>query len=200
MTREETKKLIRIIVSTYPNWKPENISDTIDAWTWALEDYPFDAISAAYKIYVRSDRSGFAPSVNQLITNIQKGNEMNMLSEGEAWALVKRAIQDGNYHAQERYDELPEMVQKAVGSPNMIRQWAMTDTAEVNTVIASNFQRTYKTICKREIEKKSISPELLDLTKMLADKLSGRTQNVLTVNEDYDDPDNFDDDEDDDYE
>lgn len=187
MTREETKKLIRVIASTYPNWKPENLSDTVDAWCWSLEDYPFEAIQASYKIYIRTDKSGFAPSVNQLITNLSKARELDSLSEGQAWALVKRAIQDGNYHSEERFNELPEIVQKAVGSPNMIRQWAMTDSDEVNTVIMSNFQRTYSVMVKRENDKASISPELLDLTRTLAERLSAPRQNALTVSDDEDD-------------
>lgn len=180
MTREETAKLLAVINATYPNFKVENKVQTLDAWTWALEEYPFESIQMAYKVYLKTDKSGFAPSVNQLITNLQKPLELNMMSDGEAWSLVKKAIQNGNYHAEEEFENLPEIVQKAVGSPNMIRQWAMSDTSEVNTVIASNFQRTYKTIAHRELEKATLPNELLNqLTESIANKLSG--DNIIGI-------------------
>lgn len=174
MTKQETAQLLAIISATYPNFKVENKTQTIDAWHWSLEEYPFNAIQMAYKVYIKTDKSGFAPSVNQLITNLQKPAELNSLSEGEAWALVKKAIQNGNYGAEEEYNKLPEIVQKAVGSPNMIRQWAMSDTAEVNTVIASNFQRTYKSVVQRESQKAFVGNDLrlMELASSVADKLS----------------------------
>lgn len=163
MTKQETAQLLAIISATYPNFKVENKTQTIDAWQWALEEYPFNAIQMAYKLYIKTDRSGFAPSVNQLITNLQKPVEQNTLSEGEAWAMVKKAISNGNYHAEEEFEKLPEIVQKAVGGASMIRQWASTDSDEVNTVIMSNFERAYKTIVKREQENMFIGNDLMKL-------------------------------------
>lgn len=158
MSREEVQDLLISIQSLYPNWKPENKTATVNAWHWALEEYPAPAVKAALQMYVKTNNTGFAPSVSQIINGIYKPMENDTLSEGEAWCLVKKAIQDGNYHAEERFNELPEIVQKAVGSPNMIRQWAGTDSDEVNTVIMSNFQRSYKTIVKREQENVRINP------------------------------------------
>lgn len=158
MTREETQELLLAISSLYPNFKPENKTLTIDSWHWALEEYPASAVKMSLQMYVKSNNTGFAPSVSQIIDGIYKPHDRNMLSEGEAWSLVKKAIQDGNYHAEERFDELPEVIQRAVGSANMIRQWAGTDSSEVNTVIMSNFQRNYRTIVQRSKEDARISP------------------------------------------
>ena len=149
MTRDQTVSLIRSIVDLYPNWKPSNLTETVNAWQWALEEFPADAVKTALKIYIRTNETGFAPSISQLIGSMYKPTENSRLTEGEAWALVKKAIQDGNYHSKERYDELPEIVQKAVGTHEMIHQWAQTDTEDVNTVIMSNFQRTFRTLSQR---------------------------------------------------
>ena len=158
MTREETQDLLISVQALYPNWNPEDKRATVNAWHWALAEYPAPAVKTALQIYVKTNNTGFAPSVSQIINGIYKPMEHDTLSEGEAWSLVKRAIQDGNYHAEERYNELPPLVQKAVGSPNMIRQWAGTDSDEVNTVIMSNFQRSYKTIVQREHANARINP------------------------------------------
>lgn len=171
MTREETKGLIRSIVNLYPNWKPENLTDTVNAWHWALEEYPAQAVKAALQIYVKTNNTGFAPSVSQLINAMYEPKKAEALSEGEAWALVKRAIQDGNYHAEERFEELPKIVQRAVGSPNMIRQWAGTDSSEVNTVIMSNFQRTYKAVLQKQEFGEKVPAALSDIVKSITDSM-----------------------------
>ena len=171
MTREETVDLIRSITSLYPNWKPENLTDTVNAWHWALEEYPATNIKAALQMYVKTSNAGFAPSVSQIIDGVYKPQDREVLDEGAAWSLVKKAIQDGNYHAVERFNELPEIVQKAVGSANMIQQWAGTDSDEVNTVIMSNFQRNYRTVVQRSKEDVRISPLVAGMIEALNQKM-----------------------------
>lgn len=171
MTKDETRKLLMMINAAFPNFKVENPNETVDVWQWALEEYPANAIIGALQIYIKTNTTGFAPSVSQLIGCAYAPKENNSLSEGEAWALVKRAIQDGNYHAEERFNELPEVVQKAVGSPNMIHQWAGTDSSEVNTVIMSNFQRAYKTVLQREQFNERVPEALSELVMKVTERM-----------------------------
>ena len=174
MTRDETKQLLMAIQATYQNFKvkPEEMAFTINAWHTMLEEYPYQAIQAAFKIYVKTSTSGFAPSVSQLINAMYTAKDNEKLSEGEAWALVKRAIQDGGYHAEERFNELPEIVQKAVGSPNMIHQWSQTESDEVNTVIMSNFQRAYRTILQRQAFNDRVPIALTDIVNQITEKMT----------------------------
>ena len=167
MSRDETVNLIRSIVSLYPNWKPENLSETVNAWQWALEEYPAPAVKAALQIYVKTNNTGFAPSVSQLIGSMYSVQENNELSEGEAWHLVKRAIADSGYHAQERYDELPPLVQRAIGGPEMLHVWGQTDSSEVNTVIMSNFQRTYRALLSKQEFSNKIPESISDIVKLI---------------------------------
>ena len=150
MTLEETKKLLITINALYPNWKVENPEATAAAWHWALSDYPAAAVNAALQIFLKTDKAGFVPSASQLIGCMYEPKKSEQLTEGEAWALVKKAIRDGGYHARERYEELPPLVQRAVGDASMIYQWAMCDSNEVNSVIMSNFQRTYKALLSKQ--------------------------------------------------
>lgn len=174
MTRDETKKLLMTIRAAYPNFnvKPEEMTITINAWHMLLEEYPAEAINGAFQIYVKTNSSGFAPSVSQLIGCIHAPRQNEQLSEGEAWALVKKAIADGNYHSAERFDELPPIVQRAVGGSQMLRQWAMCDSDEVNTVIYSNFCRTYKAILSKQDFNEKVPPQLSGLVKALAEQVS----------------------------
>lgn len=176
MTREETVDLIRSLVSLYPNWKPDNLTETVNAWHWALEEYPAPAIKAALQIYLKTDKTGFAPSAQQLISSMYSIKEKTALSEGEAWNIVKRALQDSTYHANERFEDFPETIKKAVGSANMLQQWAQAESKDVNTVIMSNFQRSYKTVCEREQYLGRIPEQISNLLTDLTNKTSGRIE------------------------
>lgn len=176
MTREQTVDFIHSIVSLYPNWKPDNLTETVNAWCWALSDYTAEQVKGALTIYMKTSNTGFAPSASQIISCINKPKDNEYLPEGEAWAMVKRAIQDGNYHSAERFEELPPLVQKAVGGANMIRQWAMSDTDDVNTVIASNFQRNYRTLVQRQQFDDKVPPALADIVKEVSQKIAGQIE------------------------
>lgn len=175
MTRDETKELLMTIQALYPNFsvKPEQMTATLNAWHLMLSEYPIEGINAALQIYVKTNNTGFAPSVSQIIGCMHKPSEIEQLSEGEAWAMVKKAIQDGNYHSEERFNELPPLVQRAIGGAEMIRQWAQTDSDTVNTVIMSNFQRTYRAVLSKQDFNNKVPEQIADVVKGLADKLSG---------------------------
>ena len=174
MTRDETVNLIRSIVSLYPNWKPDNLTETVNAWHWALEDYPAVGIKAALQIYIKTNKTGFAPSVSQLRDARHEPQNREELTEGEAWHMVRRAIADSGYHAQEHFDNLPPIIQKVVGSPTMLRQWGMTDSDEVNTVIMSNFQRAYRAMLSRQEYEHKVPAQLEELVKGLSDQVAPR--------------------------
>ena len=156
MTREECKKLLRIIVDSYPNYKPGNIAETVDVWTYMLSDYKYQDIAVALKAYILTDTSGFAPSIGQLVQMLNKAKEPEQLNELEAWALVSKALRKATYYAEEEFNKLPPLVQKAVGDPSQLKNWSQSDMKSVETVIQSNFLKTYRTITKREQELQAI--------------------------------------------
>ena len=163
MTRDETVKIIRIMCDCYPNYKPSNLSETVDVWNMMLEEYSYNQISMALKTYVHSDTSGFAPSIGQLINKLHEVQAPQELNEMEAWLLVSRALRNGTYGAVEEFNKLPPLVQKAVGSPDNLRNWSQTDVKAIETVIQSNFMRSYATIVKREYEIKKMPADVRTL-------------------------------------
>ena len=67
MTREEVKKLISIVFSTYPSFRPKVDAKTmVDTWASILSDTPY---SDAYNNLVKHIKSGneYAPNVSQLV-------------------------------------------------------------------------------------------------------------------------------------
>ena len=151
MTREETVKIIRIMVDSYPNYKPNSISETVDVWHMMLSDYDYNIVAMALKAYILSDTSGFAPSIGQLVGKIQTLTKPQELNEMEAWSLVCDALQNSGYNYAEEYAKLPPLVQKAVGLPSQLREWSLTENLNKD-VIGSNFMRCYRIEVERQKE------------------------------------------------
>ena len=55
----------------YPNYKPSNLSETVDVWNMMLEEYSYEQVSVALKAYIHSDIRGFAKVIGQLINKLQ---------------------------------------------------------------------------------------------------------------------------------
>ena len=117
-----------------------------------LEEYSYSQISMALKTYVHSDTSGFAPSIGQLIGKIQTISQPQELDGMTAWGLVSKALRNGTYGAVEEFNKLPPLVKQAVGMPDNLKNWATSDYQTIETVLQSNFLRTYETVVKRANE------------------------------------------------
>lgn len=164
MTREETKKIIRIMCDSYPNYKPMDLKETVDVWTMMLEEYTYEQISVALKSYILADTSGFAPSIGQLVAKVQTITQPQELNEMEAWALVSKAIRNSGYNSESEYAKLPPIVQNAVGMPSQLRQWALDETYN-EEVAMSQFMRTYRTEVTRQAEFQKLPSEVQRLIR-----------------------------------
>ena len=174
MTREETVKIIRIMVDSYPNYKPNDISETVDVWQMMLSDYDYNLVAMALKAYILSDTSGFAPAIGQLVSKIKSITKPQELSEMEAWSLVSKAIRNSGYNSVEEFAKLPPLVQKAVGLPDQLRIWALDENYN-EQVVSSNFMRCYRTELARHEELSKMPKEV----KALIDSVSNNSYSCL---------------------
>ena len=159
MTRDEAKKLIMAMTAAYPNYHPQDLTQTVDIWAAMLSNYEYPLVADALKRYILSDKSGFAPSIGQLTTAIGE-RESNFMEPLAAWALVYKAICNGNYDAEKEYAKLPPEIQEAVGDPANIREMAKMDIDTVNSVEQSHFIRAYNTVIARRKSDKALPPSL----------------------------------------
>lgn len=140
MTVQDTGKVMDILKGAYPNWNATK--NTAIVWAQMFSDDPVELVLAAVKSYIASDTSGFAPVVGQ-IKKIMIDLQMDDMNENEAWSLIRRAISNGIYGSVEEYKALPPILQKVVGSPDQLTEWAML-TDGLDTVVASNVMRSYR--------------------------------------------------------
>ena len=151
MNREQTKDIIGAMIIAFPNYKPDNLAGTIQMWSKMLEEYTYEDTLLALETYIKGNTSGFAPSIGQIINLIHEKSEIVAeKTEMDAWQSIRKAISNGNYHAQEEFEKLDPIIQKVVGSANMIKQWAQTDIEELETVVQSNFMRSYRAEVERQ--------------------------------------------------
>lgn len=173
MTRDEVIKLLMMIQAAYPNYKPQDKTIAVNMWHEMLQDYEADVIMTSLKNYIRTDSSGFAPSVGQLlrpINIVSASDSQTTQSPLEAWALVSKAIRNGYYGAEEEFAKLPELVQKAVGSPMNLRNWSQTDLKSIETVVMSQFLSSYKAEQKRAEEVAKIPENIRGLLATTAER------------------------------
>ena len=144
MTRDETISLLMMIQAAYPNYKPLDKRVTVNTWHLMLNEVDYNVAEAALKAYIMSDTSGFAPAIGQLMEKVRLITQPQELNEMEAWSLVRKAIRNSGYNSVSEFVKLPPIVQRAVGQPSQLKEWALDENFNAN-VVSSNFMRTYRT-------------------------------------------------------
>ncbi len=118
MTREETVKIIRIMVDSYPNYKPNNLSETVDVWNMMLEECSYQQVSMALKEYILTEKAGFAPSIGQIANMIKEQAERKYFEGLEKMLLetsYKAQIEDKRLEAIKSLNERKESEIRALG-------------------------------------------------------------------------------------
>lgn len=181
MTVNDARKIIAVMLVSYPNFKP--IDTELMATTWAdmLNEYSYEQVSVALKCYITTDTSGFAPSIGQLIDKLKTVEQPQELNELQAWGLVRKAINNSGYHSEEEFAKLPPLVQKAVGTPGQLKQWGMSDIESIETVAQSNFMRTYRAVVKREDEVSRMPKEIRQLIQQNEPKIMIECTSVKAI-------------------
>lgn len=178
MTKTEIKKILAVMMTAYSNYKPDNVSIVVNVWADMLEEYTYEQVNMALKAYILSDTSGFAPSIGQIVEKLQLFVDNEKMNEMAAWGLVSKAIRNSIYHSDEEFAKLPSLVQKAVGSPGQLREWAKAKDVDGTwmNVTQSNFMRTYRAELSHEEAIKKLSPDILKLrNKPIEQEILGRT-------------------------
>lgn len=188
MTRDEVKKILMVVQAAYPNFHPPDKTITVDIWHRFLKDYAYEQVNAAVGMYIRSDTSGFAPNIGDVVEKLQTLFEPEDLNEIAAWGMVLKAIRNSGYHAEEEFARLPPTVQKAVASPAQLREWALAEDVDGTwmNVTQSNFLRTYRVETAREKEMQKMTPEIrgmLDSRRNQPERIEGTEARLSATEE-----------------
>ena len=176
MNRQETLKILAVLKAAYPQFyakqSKDELNEVLALWQSMFEDEPYELVATALKALIKTRANSYPPSIGELNEKIQQLTTTNDMSEAEAWNKIYEAICSALYWSEENFAALPPPLQKIVGSPRQLRDWAMMEPDTVNSVIASNVQRSYKTVMKREREMKALPSSVKGFIEKLSENFS----------------------------
>lgn len=151
MTKQGILDVYTVLRANYPNYHTSG-EDFIALYDSCFKNFDDELVKKAVQVYIITETKGFAPSIGQVVEKIREITvKSDELTELEAWGHISRALKNSGYGYQEEFDKLPESVKAVVRVPEQLREWALMDNKEVETVVASNFMRSY-TAKKRSTE------------------------------------------------
>lgn len=172
MNRADTIKMMSILRAAYPTYyrdmTRDDISGIVDLWQSMFAEDPAEVVASAVKAHIASDTKGFPPHIGAIKEAIRKVKTTDEMTEMEAWTRVQKAICNGYYNSKDEFEKLPETLQRLVGSANQLREWAMMDVETVNSVVASNFQRSYKARAASEREYQKLPGDVKQIMQSIA--------------------------------
>ncbi len=167
MNKSETAKIMAVLKTSYPQYyrgmSDDELTAAVNLWQSMFDDTPYRTVAAGVKAFLATDVKGFPPSIGQVKEHIAKlTRPQDAMTEQEAWTLVKKALRNSAYGYMEEYEKLPAEVRAVIGSPSVLRDWGQIDMRELDTVVASNFMRSYRARVQNEREYASM-PESVRL-------------------------------------
>lgn len=172
MNKQETLKIMAVLKVAYPNFyhnaSLEESAAAVNLWASLFVDDPYELVEAAVKSHIASDIKGFPPHIGAIKEAIRRLQNPYELSEMEAWGAIKQALRNSGYHSEEEFEKLPKQVQRLVGSPSQLREWAMMDIEELGTVVQSNFMRSYRERVKNDREYEALPEGIRQMAAKIA--------------------------------
>lgn len=176
MNRVETAGVLSVLRAAYPQFyrgvSAKEAERTVSLWQELFKDEDARVVSVAVKAMIASRTSTFPPVIGEVKEEIQKMRAPRRMGEAEAWHLVAAAIRNSLYNAQTEYDKLPPTVQRLVGSPQQLREWASMDTDAVASVVASNFRRAFRVRAASDWEFQKLPADIRQAISGAAERLA----------------------------
>lgn len=169
MTREEFSILAKAMNTMFPEMNLRKDPDAMSVWYAMMGDMDYAIASKALQVHVST--SPYPPRVVDF-RKYENAVKTDFMNEQQAWSLVTKAIRNSNYAAQEEFDKLPPIAQKAVGSPVNLASWAQLPSNEVHTVVASQFMRSFRAETERA-KTEAMTPDYLRLAEEETKRIEG---------------------------
>lgn len=163
MDKRETGQIMEVLRTAYPSYyrdqTNEQLMAAIGLWAEMLKDFDAAVVSYAVKAYIAEDSKGFPPSIGQIMAKIKALSDTPSTGEGEAWALVYKAIQRSGYDSAEEFEKLPPEVKAVIHDAGQLKQWAIDPDFNAG-VESSNFKRAYRAKMEQVKEYDALPPDV----------------------------------------
>ena len=156
MTKKEMAEIMALMQLNYPDDfrdKSDNaVNAKINLWLMQFRDDGYKEVLTAVMAHIATDTNRFMPPVGVIKAKLVEIRMPEEMTPQEAWALVDKAARNSTWNSGEEFAKLPPVVQRIVGTPMQLKVWAAMDAATLQSVVASNFQRSYKARASKERE------------------------------------------------
>ncbi len=171
MTKENVTELLGLIRIAYPrfyaNLTKQDALATIELWYSMFKDMEYEVVKVAVNSLINTLE--FPPTIADVKNEIYKLSTVDENNALDEWNAIKGAIRNGIYYAGEMFERLPPIAKKFCGSPNQIKEWAMTPDLN-DGVLRGQFLKQYDVIQKREKFKALMTPEVKEFIQKLTDQ------------------------------
>ena len=140
--------------------------------TEMFRDEPMNLVAAAVKAMIAARTNTFPPNIGEVKEQIAKIKSPHALSPNDAWGMVVAATRNSLYNSQKEFERLPPNVQRVVGSPKQLKEWAMMESDTFASVVASNFQRAFRARAERDREFEKMPSDVKLFIEEMAGKMS----------------------------
>lgn len=174
MTYDETLKIFAVLKANYNNFFKDITRQDAEAkvrlWSEMFEDDTYTAVGAAVKAYIATDTSGFPPQVGIIKDYLLKFSQpKDDMTEIEATNRILKAVERSIYNSVEEFEKLPENLKRLVGSAARLREWAIMDSDDLNSVVASNLMRSYRAIKENDRQTAVLPASIRNVISQIAD-------------------------------
>ena len=177
MTAQEASDFLSKLALAYPAQYARlgvaELKGQIELWSGTMEGYSLEQAVIGLRVFLRGDTKGFAPVPGQVIDCIERVQRPaeDGYTNTECIALIRRAIGDALYHAEEAFERLPELCRRAVGTPRNLTEWAQLDSREVETVVSSQIIRALEATRVRMREDAKLPPSVREALRGASEPL-----------------------------
>lgn len=172
MTRQETGIIMDILTTAYPAfYNGRNAPDmrmTVNLWAEMFAEDDVKIVAAAVKALIATDDKGFPPHIGAVKGRIRQISNPDEKTEQEAWTYIAKALRNSSYNAEEEFSKLPPILQDVVHAPQQLREWARMDEATVQSVVASNLQRSFRAKAQSRRDFEALPNDVQALAKTFA--------------------------------
>ncbi len=163
------KLIVKAIKSVYGN---NRIADqqAFNIWFDLLKDLDYTNASRALQRHMSTSK--YPPTIADIREQYRILTQPNEMTGMEAWSLVSKAIRNGIYGYEDEFARFPDLVQKAVGSPEQLYIWA-TDEDYNEGVTRSNFLRSYDMAVEKEKENSQLPEKMREMIGDLGRMVEG---------------------------
>lgn len=174
MTLKDMGKILAVLRAAFPAWakglEEDDALVMVRLWADMFSADPAEEVAAAVKSLIATQKEGYPPTIGAVKAQLDKLRTGNRMTDEQAWRIIYKAICNSAHNSGGEFSKLPPELQRIVGSPNQLRDWALMDADTVNSVVASNVQRAYRTRTEAEREMRVLPASVKSMLTGIADR------------------------------